>query len=226
MRFICRASWSADEPPACIGMIGKVVDIHETQLKIDRLSFQAFHDELTGAYNRRYAKQQIIERLETHTNSKFALALLDVDKFKTVNDTRGHDFGDRVLAYAAQKMQQSVRNEDIVARIGGDEFLLFLEYKENNLEGMVKRIFSSLIGELEGFPISFSMGVAETDSVGNDYETLFRSADQALYAAKENRGQYRFYHNSMQTGSSTISLIERHSTPTTTSANGKGRNAT
>ena len=226
MRFICRASWSADEPPACIGMIGKVVDIHETQLKIDRLSFQAFHDELTGAYNRRYAKQQIIERLETHTNSKFALALLDVDKFKTVNDTRGHDFGDRVLAYAAQKMQQSVRNEDIVARIGGDEFLLFLEYKENNLEGMVKRIFSSLIGELEGFPISFSMGVAETDSVGNDYETLFRSADQALYAANENRGQYRFYHNSMQTGSSTISLIERNSTPTTTSANGKGRNAT
>ncbi|MCI8442463.1 MAG: diguanylate cyclase [Provencibacterium sp.] len=221
MRFICRASWSEDEPPICTGMIGKVVDIHETRLKIDSLSYQAFHDEVTGLFNRRYAKRQIVERLETHTGSKFALAILDVDKFKTVNDTRGHDFGDRVLAYAARRMQQSVRSGDIVSRIGGDEFLIFLEYKDN-LEKAVERIFSSLMGELEGFPISFSMGVAQTDAVGTDYEVLFHSADQALYTAKQSRGRYCFYHNSMKTEDSTISLIDKHSKPKTP-ADGRGR---
>ncbi|MCI8624304.1 MAG: diguanylate cyclase [Provencibacterium sp.] len=209
MRFICRTSWSADEPPACAGVIGKVVDIHEARLQIESLSYQAFHDELTGLFNRRYARSKIIERLETRPNSKFALAILDTNKFKTINDTRGHDFGDRVLAYAAKKMLQSVRSGDIVARIGGDEYLIFLEYKEN-VQAAVGRIFSALTGEFEGFPISFSMGVARTEVVGRDYETLFHAADQALYTSKRaGDGRYYFYHESMQDGDSALSPIEK-----------------
>ena len=102
-----------------------------------------------------------------------------------------------------------------MARAGGDEFLIFLEYKSDP-QAAIQRIFSSLTGEYQGFPISLSMGVAQADVVGSDYDALFKAADNALYTVKRNgRGQFRFYDQSMRDTLSTISPIaeESHTDP-------------
>ena len=93
--------------------------------------------------------------------------------------------------------------------MGGDEFLIFLEYKDE-VETVISRIFQSLCGQFEQFPLSISMGVALTDAVSGDYDALFHAADAALYTVKRGgRGQYRFYDGSMrETLSSVISPIE------------------
>ena len=124
---------------------------------------------------------------------RFALAIIDLDYFKSANDNYGHIFGDHVLLHMAEQLRKSIRGGDIAARVGGDEFLLFLEYKDEP-DTAIRRIFHSLIGRYGDFQISVSMGVVCTETSGTDYEALFHAADQALYAVKRSgRGQYRFY---------------------------------
>lgn len=208
IRFICRTTWSADEPPQYMGAIGKAVDIHEQREKIEHLEHEVAHDALTGLTNHKYARRWIQERLLNRPDSQYALAVMDMDNFKSVNDTYGHMFGDEVLVYSAEKLKHSVRGNDIVARIGGDEFLIFLECKKN-LEATMDRIFHSLLGTYKDFPISFSMGIARTETVGLEYDKLFQAADHALYTVKRTgAGRYCFYDASMQEGQSTYSQIE------------------
>lgn len=208
MRTIGRAMWSADEPPRYMGAIGKTTDIHDERTRIDALVQMASHDSLTGLFNHNYARERIKERMEDRQAGVFALAIFDLDHFKSANDNYGHMFGDKVLIHMAEQLRRSTRGGDIAARVGGDEFLIFLEYKEE-AEAVVQRIFSSLEGTYEDFQISVSMGVVRTDVVGTDYDTLFHAADQALYAAKRSgRGQYRFYDDSMQEMLSVISPID------------------
>lgn len=208
MRTIGRAMWSADEPPRYMGAIGKTTDIHDERTRIDALVQMASHDSLTGLFNHNYARERIKERMEDRQAGVFALAIFDLDHFKSANDNYGHMFGDKVLIHMAEQLRRSTRGGDIAARVGGDEFLVFLEYKEE-AEAVVQRIFSSLEGTYEDFQISVSMGVVRTDVVGTDYDTLFHAADQALYAAKRSgRGQYRFYDDSMQEMLSVISPID------------------
>ena len=117
-------------------------------------------------------------------------------------------FGDQVLVHLAEKLRQSIRGGDIAARAGGDEFLIFLEYKDD-VEVVISRIFQSLCGQFEQFPLSISMGVALTDSISGEYDALFHAADAALYTVKRGgRGHYRFYDDSMRETLSVISPIE------------------
>lgn len=212
-RFICRATWSADEPLQYMGVIGKAMDIHEEREKIEHLKHEAAHDALTGLTNHKYAKSWIMERLQNRPESHYALAVLDMDHFKSVNDTYGHMFGDEVLVHSAGKLKRSVRGNDIVARIGGDEFLIFLECNKG-LEATMDRIYRSLLGNYKNFPVSFSMGIARTETVGIEYETLFQAADHALYTVKRTGGgRYCFYDASMQEGQTTYSLIEEVQRP-------------
>ena len=103
---------------------------------------------------------------------------------------------------------QNIRTDDRAARGGGEEFLIFFKY-HFNLEPVVQRIFDSLTGEYENFPISISMGVATTSSCGNDYNTLFRCADQALYSVKRTGGgRFSFYDDSLKDMFSVISPID------------------
>lgn len=207
-RIMCRAMWSAGEPLRYMGAIGKVLDVHEEHTRIENLERMASHDALTGLLNHASAKKKIRERLEEKPDGKFALAMIDLDYFKMANDTYGHMFGDRVLQYMADKLKRSIRSGDIAARVGGDEFLIFLEYR-TGLEGLIQRIFRTLLGEYEGFPISISMGVARTTPEIREYEQLFHCADQALYAVKrKKRGEFRFYDESMKYMLSVISPIE------------------
>ena len=207
-RIVAHAMWSSEEPHEYQGAIGKVIDIHDTRLKLDVLEQLATHDRMTGLLNHASAKEQIIGRMAQKPDGAYALVIFDLDHFKMANDTYGHIFGDQVLQHTAEKLRQSIRGMDIAARVGGDEFLVFLEYTED-LEPIIERIFRSLTGRFDEFDISVSMGVARADLVGMDYETLFHCADQALYTVKRaGRGHYRFYDESMSKMLSVISPID------------------
>lgn len=211
VKIVSRAMWSGGEEPEYLGAIGKVMDLHEEHSRIAALEKIAAHDGLTGLLNRESAQKQI-EALLTHQDRKFALAVVDLDYFKEANDQRGHQFGDAVLKHVADKLRKGIRRGDLAARVGGDEFLVFLEYTEQ-AEGAADRIFHTLSGEYEGFPISVSMGIARSPRSDGTYDTLFRRADQALYSAKgKGRNCYYFYDDSMQNESSVLSPIESNET--------------
>ena len=207
-QIVARATWSSDEPPRYTGAIGKAIDIHDSRMKLNALERMASHDALTGLLNHAYAKKRILERIETRPAATYALVIFDLDHFKSANDTYGHSFGDQVLVYLAETLRQCIRGGDIAARVGGDEFLIFLEYKDD-VETVISRIFQSLCGQYAQFPISISMGVALTSVVPGGYDALFRAADAALYTVKRGgRGQYRFYDETMRETLSVISPIE------------------
>ena len=213
-RIIARATWSADEPPEYTGAIGKAVDIHDSQMKLAALERMATHDPLTGLLNHVSAKKRIEERVEGRPDGQFALAIFDLDYFKNANNTFGHIFGDEVLKFLADKLRESIRGADIAARVGGDEFLLFLEYR-GELDPIISRIYHTISDSAyEQFPISLSMGIARTEVVGTDYETMFHAADQALYRVKRSgRGRYDYYDESMRDMLSVISPIEGSADP-------------
>lgn len=209
-RIVAHALWTVEEPHEYQGAIGKVIDIHDTRLKLDVLEQLATHDRMTGLLNHASAREQIVGRMSQRPKDSYALVIFDLDHFKSANDTYGHIFGDQVLQHTAEKLRQSIRGADIAARVGGDEFLVFLEYTEE-LEPIIERIFHALTGRFEDFDISVSMGVARADMVGTDYETLFHCADQALYTVKRTgRGSYRFYDESMNQMLSVISPIDEN----------------
>lgn len=209
-RIIARAMWSADEPAGYLGSIGKIVDIHDSRAKLEDLEKRASHDMLTGLLNHASAKELIQGRIKSSPDGTYILVILDLDEFKAANDSYGHMFGDQVLAHVAEKLRQNTRREDIVARVGGDEFLIFLEYSEDAKQA-VDRIFEAFTGYYKEFPLSVSMGVVRTNTVGIEYEKLFHAADQALYSAKRaGRRQYRFYDDSMRETLSAISPIDQN----------------
>lgn len=208
--IVARATWSTDEPPRYIGAIGKAIDIHNSRIHLDALERRASTDPLTGLLNHASAKKRIQARLTDRPNGKYALAIFDLDFFKSVNDNHGHQFGDSLLKFVAEQLRISVRGGDIAARVGGDEFLIFLEYKDSP-QAAIHRIYSSLCSIYESFHISLSMGIARTDVVGYDYNDLFHAADNALYTVKRGgRGNYLFYDPSMDDVLSSISPIVSH----------------
>lgn len=209
-RFVARAIWSADEPSRYTGAIGKVTDIHDGGVQLAHLERLASHDSLVGLLNHASAKRRIESRLAEPSQSSFALVIFDLDEFKAANDTYGHLFGDELLKHLAAKLRGTIRSGDIIARVGGDEFLIFMEYKAP-LERIIRRIYTSLCTPFGDFEVSLSMGVALTDQVGADYNALFHAADRALYSIKRGtRGRgakYVFYDPSMdETDNETTSL--------------------
>ena len=207
-QIIARATWSSDEPPRYTGAIGKAIDTHDSRMKMDSLERMATHDAMTGLLNHATARKRIQERLKERPDGKYALVIFDLDHFKKANDTYGHMFGDRVLIHIADRLRQSIRDGDIAARVGGDEFLIFLECKLE-IEPAIQRIFTALTGRYEDFPLSVSMGVAAIETVGTDYDVLFQAADKALYTVKRSgRGHMRFYDNTMKKTLSAISPID------------------
>lgn len=207
-RIHIRSLWSDNDCDKLVGAIGKIIDIHDSLIKINNLKLSALSDTLTGLLNHSGAKEQIIKKILSYPEKNYALAIFDLDWFKEANDKYGHMFGDSVLCHTANKLRKNMRNEDIVARVGGDEFLIFFEYTENP-DQIVSRIFNSLCSKFEQFDISVSMGIATTESIGYEYDNLFKAADKALYFVKRNkRGDFRFYNDSMNSMFSVLSNIE------------------
>lgn len=210
-KILARPLWLGNDEEALTGFIGKCVDVHEEQLKLDRLVRQASTDPLTGMFHREAARQAILPQLERHEHDekRFALMLFDLDQFKTANDSYGHLFGDKILKQMALRVQRSVRESDVTARIGGDEFLVFIEYEDDPCAAC-KRVFESLASSSDEYPMTVSMGVALFPAHATCYDDLFHRADQALYAAKQlGRDRCCFYEDSMAGLLSVLSEICR-----------------
>ena len=193
-QITARAIWDAEDPTAFYGAIGKVVDVHENHERIVTLEHDASHDSLTGLYNHAFAKKEIQDRMEKRPDNCFVFIVLDMDHFKDINDTYGHLTGDRVLHHLAKRLEGSVRGNDIVARVGGDEFFVCMECIDP--EPLVERIYNTVTGVYDGHDISVSMGIAFALGKERTYDELFRSADNALYEMKRaGRGGYVFCDN-------------------------------
>lgn len=187
-----RAIWSDDDTPVYTGSIGKMVDVHESRQRLSELELKATHDSLTGLANHDFARKVIAERMRDNPDDTFVLMVMDMDNFKDANDTYGHLFGDEVLCHLARRLRASVRDDDVVARVGGDEFLICMEC-DVEPQPLVERVFSSITGGFRGFPLSVSMGVVSVPGGQATYDALFRSADASLYRMKRaGRGGYEF----------------------------------
>lgn len=152
----------------------------------DELARLASTDRLTGILNRQGFEQRIREEMSgtLRRETTFLVLVLDLDEFKQLNDTQGHPVGDQALKVIAQNLRSAVREEDIVARTGGDEFTVILTDIQRGEEAVqvVERMRKSM--RLEEFMLGVSIGVAEFPTEGNDYEELYRLADQRLYQGK------------------------------------------
>ncbi|MBP9490208.1 MAG: ammonium transporter [Aliarcobacter sp.] len=154
------------------------------------LSVKAYHDHLTKILNRNGLLKKLMEK-----NNDYILAIIDIDKFKSINDTYGHDVGDYVLKDLAALLSSKIRVTDLIARWGGEEFVLIIDTK--NLE-QAQNIADNLRKEVENLKfktvnkITISIGVSEFKTKNDTFEDVFKKADQALYQAKIN-GRNRVY---------------------------------
>jgi len=157
-----------------------------------RFRHMALHDSLTGVASRLLLDDRLNAAVETarRRNTGLALLMVDLDKFKDINDTFGHHGGDEVLRVTAGRLMQAVRKTDTVARMGGDEFVVLLPDLGDPLmvEGVAAKIVESLAETVHfagrEIPVSVSVGVCTSTAGGLDVETLLRCADNALYQAK------------------------------------------
>ena len=196
-KIIAKAMWSDTEPPEYEGAIGKIIDINDETEEMKLLEEKANLDFRTGLLNHEAAKSKITSLLASAKNKQYALVFFDLDNFKQANDVYGHLFGDEVLEHIAATIKKNIRSTDVAARIGGDEFIVFMGYR-GTVEPQIKRIFESLTVDFKGFPIKVSMGVACMDGV-QDYDTLFEMADKAAYSVKRSgKNSYRFYDDSLK----------------------------
>lgn len=183
---------------------------------IENLTEEATIDGLTSLLNKASGTARISKLCEERAGT---LMLFDLDNFKLVNDLHGHDMGDRVLESFADVVRHNVRGEDVVARIGGDEFMAFFcdMQKEEAVAALTQRLNEQFIGQAEklmgkalDIPLGVSVGAAMTPEHGRDYETLFPLADGALYTAKHNgKHGYAIYSKDTESGMSSEANLKR-----------------
>jgi len=166
----------------------------------DQIAFQAFHDTLTGLPNRASLQKHLADALEISraTRQPLALLMLDIDRFKEINDTMGHATGDIVLIEVGRRLRTALRPGDVLARFGGDEFVAILhQIDEFGMAAFAERISAVVsqplrAGSMEFF-LNASIGVAKFPQHGERPEELLRRADIAMYDAKQSRKSYSVY---------------------------------
>jgi diguanylate cyclase (GGDEF)-like protein/PAS domain S-box-containing protein len=181
----------------------------EDQLRdlLDELADQAVHDALTGLPNRVLVAERLEQALarSAQTGSEVAVLFVDIDRFKLINDSRGHAAGDELLVTVAERLRQVVRNNDVVARFGGDEFVVVCEdqtaaFQASLIAARITDVLREpvLVDGQEVF-LSASVGIAVADGAGSP-DSLLRDADAAMYRAKENgRARCEFFDATMRT---------------------------
>lgn len=186
------------------GTVRTFTDITErrrAELKIAKL---ATHDDLTGLANRKLFRDQIQQALgrSQRYGESFAILLFDLDRFKDINDTRGHPAGDAVLKEAAHRLSSCVREEDTVARLGGDEFAVLQTRTRTHEEAaqLAERIIETMRApfhiDRDEIVLATSIGIALAPRDGADYEQIIKKADEALYRAKDAGGNLFCFHGS------------------------------
>ncbi|HZX30494.1 MAG TPA: EAL domain-containing protein, partial [Rhodocyclaceae bacterium] len=181
-------------------------DITERHEQQEKIAYQAHYDNLTGLPNRVLAHDRLLHTMghSRRNGTRAAAMYIDLDNFKQVNDTLGHDAGDTLLQQAAARLQAAMRDEDTVARLGGDEFLIVLnglahgDDTSNIAEKVISAFAAPFQVEERELVTSPSIGIAIYPDDGTDATELLRNADLAMYEAKEaGRNTYRFFDRKM-----------------------------
>jgi diguanylate cyclase (GGDEF)-like protein len=199
-------------------MAASITGARQRQQVEEKIRYQALHDMLTGLPNRLLFDEMLNKALPNASRKGESLAVifLDLDRFKVINDTLGHTLGDKLLKEVAQRLNDSLRKGDTVARWGGDEFIILLP-RVNNIEEVTQvaeRILQTLENafHLQGHElyISASLGIALLDSNSPNAETLIQHADTALYHAKDKgRNNYQFYSVSLSSKNPELLTLEK-----------------
>lgn len=200
-RFRATASFDPDGNAARI--LGTIVNITAEKEAAYALQQKAQSDSLTKLINKETARSMTEEYLNSSGEVRCALLIIDLDNFKQVNDQFGHLFGDAILVHAAREIKKLFRSQDMVARIGGDEFMVLM--KGTNDTNLIKNRCEQLISlfeeitntQLNNCILGCSIGISLCPANGVTYQDLFQRADQALYQAKNfGKNQYIFYDGS------------------------------
>ncbi|MGB3211236.1 MAG: EAL domain-containing protein [Desulforhopalus sp.] len=205
-----------DVPPI---IVANVQDITERTEWEKKLVYQANYDQLTGLFNRHYMQsymQSVFNRARRH-QKKVGLLFIDLDNFKNINDTLGHDAGDEVLKKTASRISAQLRESDTAARTGGDEFTVLLENLEENIHvevvarkliDMFKQPFTVKSQEIHA---TVSIGISIYPDDGASLDQLMQCADMAMYQAKNNgRNTFLFFSHEMRRVSEEQLLISNH----------------
>ncbi len=171
--------------------------VHHRQMVLE---FQAMHDSLTGLPNRALLQDRLDQsiRQAERNDTEMSLLLLDLDRFKDINDTLGHPVGDVVLRKISKRLEECLRATDTVARLGGDEFAIITSYSdkqqiESFIERIVKKVESVITINDQRLHVGLSVGVASFPKDGLDPDTLIQHADIAMYSAKRENKNQEFY---------------------------------
>src|SRR5699024_5453252 len=182
-----------------------------------KIHYLATHDSLTTLPNRVLFNQLLSSAIATakRKNCGFAVMFIDLDRFKLVNDSLGHDAGDHLLQKVAKRLKDTWRTSDTVARLGGDEFVILLqETQERDAAAIVaqkilKALTAPIIIHGHECRITASIGISMYPQQGHDEQTLMKNADTAMYMAKETgKDNYRFFEGSRQRHSSERLTLE------------------
>ena len=195
-------------------LLGITRDITERKRNEEQIRYLANFDLLTGLPNRAQLDFRVEELLSfsTHHNSEVAVMFLDLDHFKDINDSLGHNIGDRLLIEVSKKLQSVLRAEDIIARFGGDEFLFLLPNITNLSASQIAQKLLHVITDTfsldeHQLKISGSIGISLFPADGSNFETLYKNADTAMYRAKQDgRNNFCFFTEDMQKNS--IRMLE------------------
>jgi diguanylate cyclase (GGDEF)-like protein/PAS domain S-box-containing protein len=190
-----------------LSMFGVYTDINERKLAAATIEYQANFDPLTRLPNRRLFRDRLEQQIKNahRVGLPIALMLIDLDHFKEVNDTLGHDVGDILLIEAARRIQSCVRDSDTVARLGGDEFIVILSdlASPSSVDSVAQHILDQLAESFvlhsETVFVSASIGITLYPADTADIESLLKHADQALYVAKDaGRNRFRYFTPALQ----------------------------
>ena len=192
------------------GFKGMIRDITERKRMEQQINYMATHDVLTGLPNRLMFSQLLNQAIRSAQRHKRQLAVffIDLDRFKTINDSLGHEAGDRLLKEIARRFKKSLRAVDVVGRLGGDEFVIFIEEVEEfrQVEIVAHKLLSSAIKPMvltgEECRVTASIGISIYPKDGEDEQSLIKNADIAMYFAKEEgKNNYQFYSKDIQSQS-------------------------
>ncbi|MEO6807311.1 MAG: EAL domain-containing protein [Edaphobacter sp.] len=188
------------------GFVSIAFDITERRQMLDYVTHLATHDQLTGLVGRALLQDKTVHAVDVarRYGTKVAVFVIDLDHFKRINDSLGHSAGDQLLIEAARRLSRSVRSTDIVARVGGDEFVVVMpdittiEDVEQCAVNLVARMTPEISIEEHLVQLTASVGVCIYPDFAADAKHLLKRADSAMYAAKENgRNQYQIFSESM-----------------------------
>jgi diguanylate cyclase (GGDEF)-like protein/PAS domain S-box-containing protein len=195
-----------DEADRITGAVISIRNTSEQKTNEDMLNYLAYHDALTKLPNKSLLEDRLHMQLSQakQTNNPLAIIYLDLDNFKTINDTIGHSAGDEVIRKTSERLMKCLRRSDTIARVGGDEFVLILPEvsEKSEIDAIAEKIIRSMrhpipISDQE-FYVSASMGISLYPNDGDDVSALLRNADAALGKAKElGKNIYSYYSPSM-----------------------------